>query len=49
MNTRTRQSSFLADEQLLNEFAIWCVRNNTTRTAQIVKFIKECTKDHSES
>jgi len=45
MRSYQRQSSFLADKSLLNEFAIWCVNNNTSRTAMIVKFIKDCVED----
>ena len=45
MKENQRQSSFIADKQLLNEFAIWSINNNTTRSAEIVKFIQQCVSD----
>lgn len=34
--------NFLIDENLRKKFKIWCVKNDTTITEVLTKYIKEC-------
>ena len=45
MKGNIRQSSYLADKELLKEFSIFCTRKETTKTKLIVGFIEGCLRN----
>ena len=47
MKGNIRQSTFLADKELLKEFSIFCTRKETTKTKLIVQFIKQCVSEQT--
>ena len=47
MKNNYKQSTYLADKELLKEFSILCTKKETTKTKLIVNFIKECVKENN--